>query len=643
MCNSWCLDFSSRALPYLDREAAALEVGSLDVNGTVRQVFEPLVRSYYGVDIRPGAGVDEVLDVAQLTERLGPSRFDLVVSTEMIEHCFAWLDALYQMMNVLRPGGVFLLTTRSPGFPLHDHPADHWRFTRDDLVTLLERIGEVLEVEDDFSLGWPCGIGIVVRRRADQAALDRWLVESRDHRLFAVDPARDAFSPNNSHFLPFDQYSAYVACGRIIDALGMTNSRVLDMSRGVASRFRVCRPQLEVVHAPLGTDETNHGDFDCVVAIDTLEHSTPEQREEIFHRAARAKAALFFSEFNDESTASIVERLRELGFEVSIGSNGYLPWVEPLEAIRLRSLLRPGVLKPEIAPLLTEANRELVDLDFLEPGKRRVIAAVRGGKAALPLSSLESYREAARRSAAWWSRALPLVAAGNEPETDLRELATKHGTDKWGRHWYAQHYQTHFAPRRHEALDLLEIGVGGYEDPAKGGESLRMWKEFFPNGRIYGLDIHDKTAFEEDRIRIFRGSQVDPETLAHVLEASGGFDIIIDDGSHRTEHVIASFELLFPKLRDGGIYAVEDMQTSYWPRYGGSTDDDAPHTSMAFFKRLADGLNHAERIRPGYIPTFFDLNIASIHFYHNMVFVCRGRNDAESNVMRANVPPDWLL
>jgi hypothetical protein len=41
--------------------------------------------------------------------------------------------------------------------------------------------------------------------------------------------------------------------------------------------------------------------------------------------------------------------------------------------------------------------------------------------------------------------------------------------------------------------------------------------------------------------------------------------------------------------------------------------------------------------------THFDLNIASIHFYHNMVFVYRGRNDAESNVMRANVPPDWLL
>ena len=100
---------------------------------------------------------------------------------------------------------------------------------------------------------------------------------------------------------------------------------------------------------------------------------------------------------------------------------------------------------------------------------------------------------------------------------------------------------------------------------------------------------------------------------------------------------------LFPRLREGGIYAAEDLQTSYWPSYGGSLDLDAPQTSMAFFKRLADGLNHAEWIRPGYEPGFLDLNVASVHFYHNMVFVYRGKNDDESNILRANVPPPWLV
>ena len=226
--------------------------------------------------------------------------------------------------------------------------------------------------------------------------------------------------------------------------------------------------------------------------------------------------------------------------------------------------------------------------------------------------------------------------------SDLASLAGRHGTDKWGRHWYARHYETHFAPRRLEPLTVIEIGVGGYEDPAKGGASLRMWKEFFPQARIFGIDVHDKSAFEEERIRIFRGSQDDPAFLDGVLADTGPPDIVIDDGSHRNDHVVASFQALFPRLREGGIYAVEDLQTSYWPSYGGSVDVAAPHTSMAFFKNLADGLNHAEWIRPGYEPTFLDLNVASVHFYHNMVFVYRGRNDEESNVLRRNVPPPWL-
>jgi len=229
------------------------------------------------------------------------------------------------------------------------------------------------------------------------------------------------------------------------------------------------------------------------------------------------------------------------------------------------------------------------------------------------------------------------------PAPDLVRLATLHRTDKWGRHWYARHYQTHFAPRRLEPLTLLEVGVGGYEDPAKGGDSLRMWKAYFPCARIFGLDVFDKRAVEEDRIRVFQGSQDDRMFLERVVEATGPLDIVIDDGSHQSAHVVASFEALFPHLREGGIYAVEDTQTSYWPSYGGSLDVEAPHTSMNLFKRLADGLNHRERIRPGYTPTFFDLNVASVHLYHNMVFVYRGRNDEESNVLRANVPPAWLV
>jgi hypothetical protein len=226
---------------------------------------------------------------------------------------------------------------------------------------------------------------------------------------------------------------------------------------------------------------------------------------------------------------------------------------------------------------------------------------------------------------------------------DLAFLARHFGTDKQGRHFYAPHYQAHFASLRKKRITLLEIGVGGYDDPGAGGESLRMWKAYFPRARVFGIDIFDKKAVEEPRIRVFQGAQEDAAFLARVVEETGPLDIVIDDASHWNASVLACFETLFPHLRDGGLYVMEDLQTSYWPKFGGSLDPDAPHTIVGAVTRLVDGLNHAERIQPGYAPTFLDLNVRALHLYHNLAFVEKGRNDEPSNVLVANEPPAWLL
>ena len=228
---------------------------------------------------------------------------------------------------------------------------------------------------------------------------------------------------------------------------------------------------------------------------------------------------------------------------------------------------------------------------------------------------------------------------------DLARLALFVGSDKEGSHHYCRHYQHHFEPVRNRRLNLLEIGIGGDEEPTAGGGSLRMWKAYFPNSRIYGIDIHDKTCHEEHRIRTFRGSQADAGFLHRIAAEIGAIDIIIDDGSHRTDHVITSFQTLFPLLNMGGIYVVEDLQTSYWPtmcgrNLNGSTDLAAPHTSMNYFKRLVDGLNHEEFLIEGYEPTYFDEHIVSMHFYHNMVFVYKGRNNEGSNLAPIRRDPD---
>ena len=107
-----------------------LEVGSQDVNGSLKPYLMaqgPLV--YIGVDMQPGKSVDEVLHSSKLVERFGRETFDIVISTEMLEHCLDWQSAVSNMKNVLKPGGSLLLTARSPGFPRHCHPDDYWRFT----------------------------------------------------------------------------------------------------------------------------------------------------------------------------------------------------------------------------------------------------------------------------------------------------------------------------------------------------------------------------------------------------------------------------------------------------------------------------------------------------------------------------------
>lgn len=221
---------------------------------------------------------------------------------------------------------------------------------------------------------------------------------------------------------------------------------------------------------------------------------------------------------------------------------------------------------------------------------------------------------------------------------DLRSMARFWGTDKEGVHFYAQHYQRHFAEMRKRRITILEIGIGGYSDPKAGGESLRMWKSFFPKAQVVGLDISDKSAHQTSRIKTFCGSQTDTEFLERVIREIGQPDIIIDDGSHLNQDVIQSFSILFPKLKEGGFYCIEDLQTSYWTevngqKWDGSEDLNAEGTSVNFLKSLIDCLNYEEFMDPEYKPTYFDRHIVAIHFYHNLAIIKKGTNAEGSNIL----------
>lgn len=134
-----------------------LEVGSRDVNGTPRECF-PQPVEYLGVDLEEGPGVDQVGDIesSHFVDRLGLEEWDVVVSTEMLEHTPRPWEAVSNMGRLLRPGGRLILTTRAPGFGIHNYPSDFYRFTPAALVVLCQDAGLVgIHTQDDPDRGSP--------------------------------------------------------------------------------------------------------------------------------------------------------------------------------------------------------------------------------------------------------------------------------------------------------------------------------------------------------------------------------------------------------------------------------------------------------------------------------------------------------
>jgi len=130
MCHESCLAFGQTMLFGLDlRGKYVLDVGALNINGSLRPHVEELSPlEYVGIDIVPGPGVDREMRAENLLAEFGPDLFALVICTEMLEHVEDWRAVIHNIKDVCAPGGTIILTTRSTGFPLHEHPADFWRF-----------------------------------------------------------------------------------------------------------------------------------------------------------------------------------------------------------------------------------------------------------------------------------------------------------------------------------------------------------------------------------------------------------------------------------------------------------------------------------------------------------------------------------
>ena len=206
----------------------------------------------------------------------------------------------------------------------------------------------------------------------------------------------------------------------------------------------------------------------------------------------------------------------------------------------------------------------------------------------------------------------------------LRDLFWAHRgplSDKWEQ--YIPIYECELRPylERSAPIVLLEIGV-------QNGGSLEIWHKLLPpHSRVVGMDIDERCR----ELKLSEGIELhigDATQKAFVNSALGEtcFDIIIDDGSHRSNDIIASFDILFGRLKPGGIYIVEDLHCSYWPAYGGGFR--AEGSSIEWAKNLVDAINadHLEStsdLRSEELAQLraFNTEIARIAFFDSVLVV----------------------
>lgn len=214
---------------------------------------------------------------------------------------------------------------------------------------------------------------------------------------------------------------------------------------------------------------------------------------------------------------------------------------------------------------------------------------------------------------------------------NLEQLAVKHGSDKRGEiHDYARLYEQYFAPIKDNPITILEIGVFG-------GSSLKMWRDYFPNAKIVGIDINpDSVKYAEERVSIEIGDQSDTLFLHSVVKKHGPIDIVIDDGSHATWHHKESFNFLEHFVSRGGFYIIEDLHTCYWPAYSQGYNSIDSLLVPVIHGVQQHGLNgygnpegpaaKADTSEHGYQDAIekaelYDMVFEYIHFYKSIVFI----------------------
>jgi hypothetical protein len=206
---------------------------------------------------------------------------------------------------------------------------------------------------------------------------------------------------------------------------------------------------------------------------------------------------------------------------------------------------------------------------------------------------------------------------------------------------YLPVYEATFGPYRDRPIRMVEIGV------FRGG-SLAMWRKYLhPESVIVGLDIDPNTRRYDDpanHVHVRIGDQADVDFLRRVTDEFGPFDIILDDGSHLSSHMIDTFKYLFPNaLADGGVYLVEDIACNYWRGWRDTTTTFADftrtltHAMHAHYQQRRDEIHfrvHDRRRTKRFTVPFATTIIDRIEIRDQITVVHRKRRTPPSAIMK---------
>lgn len=179
-------------------------------------------------------------------------------------------------------------------------------------------------------------------------------------------------------------------------------------------------------------------------------------------------------------------------------------------------------------------------------------------------------------------------------------------------HNYTELYERLFFPWKDEPITIFEIGIAG-------GGSLKMWQAYFPQARIFAVDILPKPEFDNARVKTLIADQANRDQLQAAINTAGDIHILIDDGGHTMEQQQVSLGFLFRHVRPGGYYVIEDIHTSLpalWQGYG--VERGGANTTLRMLENFVKGTKPA--IRSKYMRademTYLDEHIDSVTITH---------------------------